>query len=306
LVLLVCCIGICLADNLRPIIGIVSYPVDTTSEEKYGKYYIAASYVKFIESAGGQVVPIKYDASQAELLTIFNQVNGVLFPGGGADISVNSALWNTAKYLVDLAMAANDKGDYFPIEGHCLGFELLSNVIAQNNSILEKFNSENLSLPLYFYDTYKQSRIFGNAAQNILDILTKQAVTMNNHQYGVTPYTYAMNVALNSFFRVISYSVDRNSKQFVSTVEGFKYPIYALQWHPEKAAFEWTFTEGIDHSTDSVMANNYIASFFVSEARKSNHIFISNQAEYSSLIYNYAPVYSAGFDTSFTQIYFFQ
>jgi len=305
-VLLFCCIGVCLGDNLRPVIGIVSYPVDTISEQKYGKYYIAASYVKFIESAGGQVVPIKYDASQDELLTIFNQVNGVLFPGGGADTSVASALWNSAEYLVDLALAASDNGDYFPIEGHCLGFELLSNVIAQNNSILERFNSENLSLPLYFYDTYKQSRIFGNVAQNIIDILTQQAVTMNNHQFGVTPYTYSSNVALSSFFRVISWSVDRNNKLFVSTVEAFKYPIYAYQWHPEKPAFEWTFTEGIDHSTDSIMANNYIATYFVSEARKSNHIFISNQAEYSSLIYNYEPVYSAGFDNSFTQIYFFQ
>jgi len=305
-VLLVCCIGVCLADNSRPIIGILSYPVDEPSEQKYGKYYIAASYVKFVESAGGQVIPIMYDASQAELLTIFNQVNGVLFPGGGTDVNVNSALWNTAKYLVDLAIAANDKGDYFPIEGHCLGFELLSNVIAQNNSILESFDSENISLPLNFYDAYKQSRIFGNTAQNIIDILSKQAVTMNNHQFGVTPYTYSTNMALSSFFRVISSSVDRNNKVFVSTVEAFKYPIYGYQWHPEKAAFEWTFTEGIDHSTDSIMANNYIATFFVSEARKNNHVFISNQGESSALIYNYEPVYSAGFDNSFTQIYFFQ
>jgi len=295
-----------LADNLRPVIGIVSYPVDVPAEEKYGNYYIAASYVKFVESAGGQVIPIKYDASQDELLTIFNQVNRVLFPGGGADISVNSALWNTAKYLVDLAISANDKGDYFPIAGHCLGFELLSNVIAQNNTILERFDSENISLPLNFYDAYKQSRIFGNTAQNIIDILSKQAVTMNNHQFGVTPYTYSTNMALSSFYRVISSSVDRNNKVFVSTVEAFKYPIYAYQWHPEKAAFEWTFTEGIDHSTDSIMANNYVATFFVSEARKNNHVFISNQGEFSALIYNYEPVYSAGFDTSFTQMYFFQ
>lgn len=27
-----------------------------------GKYYIAASYVKFLESAGARVVPVRYDA----------------------------------------------------------------------------------------------------------------------------------------------------------------------------------------------------------------------------------------------------
>lgn len=306
LVLLICLFGLCLADNLRPIIGIVAYPVDDSSEQQYGKYYIAASYVKYIESAGGRVVPIMYDATQSELATILSQINGVLFPGGGADISVGSTLWKTAKFIVDSAITANDQGDYFPIEAHCLGFELLSNVIAQNDSILDTFDSENLTLPLNFYDTYKQSRLFGNADQTIIDILSKEAVTMNNHHYGVSPVTYSTNEALSTFFRVISWDTDRNNKQFVSTVESFKYPIYALQWHPEKVAFEWSPTEGINHSTDSVLANQYVAQFFLSEARKNYHKFTSPQTEYSSLIYNYPVTYSASFDSSFTEIYFFQ
>jgi len=301
-----CFFCLCLAQNDRPIVGILAYPVDDTNEEQYGSYYIAASYIKYIESNGGRVVPIFYDSTQAELLSIFNQINGVLFPGGGANIGVNSPLYNTAQYLINLAMAANDKGDYFPIEAHCLGFELLSIVIAQNDSILEPFDSENLSLPLYFYDTVKQSRIFGNTDQTILNILTNQAVTMNNHHYGVSPTTYFNNPALSSFYRIISWNNDRNNKQFVSTVESYKYPIYALQWHPEKAAFEWTTTEGIDHSTDSIMANQYVSEFFMSEARKSYHAFSSPAAEYKALIYNYPVTYSASFDSDFTEMYFFQ
>jgi gamma-glutamyl hydrolase len=294
-----------LSQNDRPIVGILAYPVADSNERQYGSHYIAASYVKYVESNGGRVVPIYYDATQDELLSLFGQINGVLFPGGSADIGVNSPLYNTAKYLIDLAMAANDKGDYFPIEAHCLGFELLSIVIAQNDSVLEPFDSENLSLPLYFYDTYKQSRIFGNTDQTIIDILTNQAVTMNNHHYGVSPTTYNSNPALSSFYRIISWNNDRNNKQFVSTVESFKYPIYALQWHPEKPAFEWTVTEGIDHSTDSIMANEYVSDFFISETRKSTHIFSTPAAEYSALIYNYPVTYSASFDTDFTEIYFF-
>jgi len=301
-----CLFCLCLGQNDRPIVGILAYPVDESNEEQYGSYYIAASYIKYIESNGGRVVPIFYDSPKTELLTIFNQINGVLFPGGGADITVNSPLYNTAKYLLDLTMAANDKGDYFPIEAHCLGFELLSVVISQNDSVLEPFDSENLSLPLNFYDTYKQSRIFGNTDQTILDILKNQSVTMNNHHYGVSPMTYFNNPALSTFYRIISWNFDRNNKPFVSTVESYKYPIYAVQWHPEKPAFEWTTTEGIDHSTDSIMANEYISEFFMSETRKSNHVFVTPEAEYKALIYNYPVTYSAGFDTSFTEMYFFQ
>jgi len=290
--------------TLRPIVGIVALPT-SGDETKYGNYYIAASYVKFIESAGGRVVPIRYDADTTILSGLFKQLNGILFTGGGATISVNSKLYNTAKYIVDLAKAANDMGDYFPIQAHCLGFELLSIVISQNNSVLEPFDSENLSLPLKFYDTYKDSRIFGNTDPEILDILQNQPVTMNNHHYGVSPTTYTTNSALSSFFRVISWDTDRGKKQFVSTVEGFKYPIYALQWHPEKAAFEWNPAEGIDHSSDSVRANEYMAQFFLSEARKSNHAFVTTDAETKALIYNYNPIYSQGFDSDFTQMYFF-
>jgi len=297
-------IGLCSSDTLRPIVGVVAYPASGT-ELKYGKYYIAASYVKYIESAGGRVVPILYDSPQSELLTLFNQVNGVLFPGGGAEISVNSPIYNTAKYLVNLAMEAHDKGDYFPIEGHCLGFELLNIVVAENNSVLDRFDSDNLSLPLIFYDALKQSRIFSKADPEIINILSQQAVTMNNHVEGVNTATYNTNQRLSSFFRTISWNNDRNKKPFVSTVESFNYPIYAYQWHPEKVPFEWTTTEGINHSSDSIEANEYVAQFFLSEVRKNSHKFTTPQAEYKALIYNYEPVYSSSFSTDFTQIYFF-
>jgi len=297
-------IGLCSSVNLRPIVGIMAYPV-TGSELKYGKYYIAASYVKYIESAGGRVVPILYDSPQSEILTLFNQINGVLFPGGAADIAVNSPLYNTAKYIVNLAMEAQEKGDYFPIEGHCLGFELLNMVVAENNSVLERYDSENLSLPLIFYDAEKQSRIFSNADPELINIFSQQAVTMNNHVEGVNPATYNTNQKLSSFFRAISWSTDRNKKPFVSTVESFNYPIYAYQWHPEKVSFEWTTTEGINHSTDSVKANEYVAQYFLSEVRKNSHKFTTPEAEYKALIYNYQPTYSSSFDSGFTQIYFF-
>jgi gamma-glutamyl hydrolase len=299
---LVC--GICQAVNNRPIIGIVALPTEP-AETQYGKYYMAASYVKFVESGGGRVVPIMYDASQAELDSLFSQLNGILFTGGDADISVHAKLWNTAQYILNLAMAANDKGDYFPILGHCLGFELLNMVVSANDSILDPFDSENLTLPLRFYDDYRQSRLFGNTDQTIINTLSGQAVTMNNHRFGVSPSTYASNSKLSSFFRMISWDMDRGNKPFISTVEGFKYPVYALQWHPEKVAFEWNPREGINHSADSVRANEYITQFFLSEARKSTHTFSSPSAEYKALIYNYEPVYSSSIDPDFTQMYFF-
>jgi len=292
----------CVAENLKPIIGIIAQPTDS-DDMKYGKSYIAASYVKFIESAGGRVVPIVYDTPEPELKTLFNQINGVLIPGGDADIA-GTTLYQTTRYLYNLALQANDNGDYFPIEGHCMGFQLLSLVTTGNYSLLDSFDSENLTLPLNFKTGYTQSRIFGNADQRIIDILASKPVTFNNHHYGVSTATYKNDTKLNSFYRVLSTNVDRKQKEFLSTIEGIKYPIYGLQWHAEKPLFEWNSREVINHSTDAIKAMQFIADFFVSEARKSMHKFLSPEQEYAALIYNYQPKYTASFE-DFDQVYYF-
>ena len=47
--------------------------------------YIAASYVKFVESGGSRVVPILIDQSDDYYQMIFSSTNGLLIPGGAQD-----------------------------------------------------------------------------------------------------------------------------------------------------------------------------------------------------------------------------
>jgi len=46
--------------------------------------------VKFIESAGAQVIHIPYDADVKTLKHIFNSINGILFPGGEVGFAPDS------------------------------------------------------------------------------------------------------------------------------------------------------------------------------------------------------------------------
>lgn len=50
-------------------------------------------------------------------------------------------------------------------------------------------------------------------------------------------------------------------------VAAYKYPIYSVQWHPEKSPFEWKKSTGIPHSSSAVRAAYYIADFFVNEGK---------------------------------------
>jgi gamma-glutamyl hydrolase len=65
-------------------------------------------------------------------------VNGLLIPGGSAILKPGHHWFDTAKQLLDLAMAANDRGDYFPVLAICLGFETVSIAVSGNTSLLTK------------------------------------------------------------------------------------------------------------------------------------------------------------------------
>ena len=100
--------------NTRPIVGIMAQPYDST------RNYIAASYVKWVESAGARAVPLMYDAwDRARLREVLQSVNGVLLPGGAAlFVGVYRQALET---MYEYAIEANSQGVHFPIWGTCLG-----------------------------------------------------------------------------------------------------------------------------------------------------------------------------------------
>jgi gamma-glutamyl hydrolase len=295
--------------NLRPIIGILTQPATGEVPPSYGSSYIAASYVKLVEGAGGRAVPLFHNFSQTELKHIFDSINGVIFPGGGSDLNATTPLYKSAKYLYDLALDANNRGDYFPILGICQGFQLLSIITSQNFNLLTYFDSWNLPLPLDFAPNYQSSRMLKDAGVELLTVLSTRNVTMNNHHYGVSPKDWKANANLANFYNVISTNTDRRGKTFVSTFEGKQYPIYGLQWHPEKNLYEWYAGLNIPHDFDAIRTAQYVANFFVQEARKSTHHFKSQKEELRTLIYNWKPIYTGlggqGMNPEFEQVYAF-
>lgn len=209
--------------------------------------------------------------------------------------------YNASQFLFNLALQANDAQDYFPIWGTCLGFEFLSIVVANDINVLTGFDAENISLPLQLTPYAARSRLFSQLEnrQPWLAYLSHNNVTENYHHWGVGVDTFQANAALSTFYALISTSEDRNGLPFVSSVEALKYPIYAVQYHPERSLFEWDSTEQIDHSASTIAIMQYFGRFFVNEARQNSHAYPSADAEHDALIYNYSPIYTAklfGFD----------
>lgn len=193
-----------------PIIGIVTQP----NEDGWPgtQPYIAASYVKYVESAGARVVPINFDGSDEYLEQMYAQINGVLFPGGGQTLD-GSALLHTATFFVNKSVQAYASGgDYFPVVGHCQGFEVM--LMAITGLDLEKcmvreqnYRAENVSLPLHSLNF--KSRWFANMSASVAKTLSSEACTINNHVWS-TPVdlwnSLGTSTALNEY-RVVSTTV---------------------------------------------------------------------------------------------------
>ncbi len=85
------------------------------------------------------------------------------------------------------------------------------------------------------------------------------------------------------------------------------YPIYCLQWQPEKILYVWNPVLALDHSPDAIRVAQYIRNFFMLESRKNNHRFATRKVEERNLIYPHKILYIGNITESpYEQIYTFK
>ncbi|KAJ8371508.1 hypothetical protein AAFF_G00307870 [Aldrovandia affinis] len=287
--------------NYRPIIGILAQENILGDPHAQGSSYIAASYVKYLESAGARVVPIRINRTNEEYVKLFHSINGLLLPGGDVDLQ-KSQYSRSSKIFYDLAIKANDASDYFPIWGTCQGFQQLT-VLTSSKNLLTLTDTKAVALPLTFTPAAQNSRLLKTFPKDLLQSLSAENITSNFHSWSLSLQNFTRNVKLKRFYKVLSINTD-SKKEFISTMEAYRYPFYAVQWHPEKSPFEWIDKPGMVHTLSSIRASFHTASFFVSEAMKSQHSFSSPREEEKYLIYNYSPVFR-GLSSVFVQNYYF-
>ncbi|OMJ89508.1 hypothetical protein SteCoe_8304 [Stentor coeruleus] len=289
--------------NNAPVIGILTLPnVPYENFTINGTSYIASSYVKYLEMAGARVVPIRIDHSYAEFDYLFPRLNGILFTGGSANFWVNSSKVPilspdyAAKgcYLYDLVKKANDQGQFYPLWGTCLGFELL-HVCANNQfATVGNFNGEPSYTQVHqFTSAATVSKIFTGLSlqfgQQVMSIMSNQNVSLLSHTHGISPSTYQQFPNLSEMYNILSIMHDKSGSPFVGMIEARNYPIWGTQFHPEKNLYEWN-QNSIPHFYNAVVMSTYMSNFFVSQTRKNTNVFPQNELT-PQLIYNWPPIF---------------
>lgn len=297
------------AEYTRPIIGILTQEVSNFVLRHYPDRdytsYIAASYVKFVEGAGGRVVPIWIDREREYYEDIMSKINGVLMPGGATFFNQSHGYADAGQHIYDIAIEMNERGTYMPIWGTCLGYELLVYLTANGTDLRTDCSSSAQALPLEFEKGYKDSKLFAKASDEVVHIFSTYNVTANFHIFCFTQKTFA-DYGLNNSWNVLSVNHDWYGEEFISTVEHVKYPFYGVQFHPEKVLYEFIPNRNITHTSQAVIASQYFADFFVNEARRNRNHFANRTEEINELIYNYQPVYTGAKGSAFVQQYLFE
>ncbi|CAH1108101.1 unnamed protein product [Psylliodes chrysocephalus] len=289
-----------------PIIGILTqetYIVAKYLPENRYNSFLAASYVKFLEGSGARVVPVWIGQNKEYYERVVNYTNGILFPGGGTYFNETDGYGEAARQIYKLALESNARGVYYPILGICLGMQVL--VFSHIGTDIRIHRSlKHTAVPLDFTEGYEKSKLFSNTPKHILHILKSKNVTHNLHRYSITEEILNKHRLLDQW-RILSTNRGDDENEFISSMEHKNFPIYGIQFHPEKNIFEFKKNYGIPHSADAVKSAQFFANFFVDECRKNNNGFPSEELEENSLIYNYIPLYTGLNGSSHVQLYVF-
>ena len=263
--------------------------------------YVAASYVKFLESAGARVVPVLSNLTRSDYEGLFHSLNGLLLPGGAVSLS-DSGYFDAAKIFFDMSKAAFENGDIFPMWGTCLGFQALT-VLGAGKDLLTNLSAEDVNLPLNFTTPPQSSHLFASLPSTLAAALSSKPLTYNHHHFGITPQAFTSDPNLSRDFRIISTNRDTAGQEFVSTMEGRELPYFGIQWHSEKNSFEWNIDEHISHDPDAIAVMHHISGVFVNVARQSQHKFATNAELDRHLVYSFTPLYTGQRGLHFEQVY---
>ena len=210
--------------------------------------YITGHYIKWIESFGHNVIPIPYDLPLPEIDKILSQINGLVCQGAICRIKwpyspeeileIESTTNHLPMEMVIehiLMRNLNNSSNPLPLLFVCWGMELLP-LILTNKTREEVFiNSKDCKkVNMNLESIVKESLQFSVFTEDELKMLEEKKQTFHNHANNLPVSFFIENEKMKSLIKVTSVSRDSDDSKFVSSYEFHEFPIFALQFHPEK------------------------------------------------------------------------
>lgn len=280
----------------RPFIAILTQDIGQSYYEARpdtkGKYrtYLMDAYVKYIQTAGARVTPIVYTDDWEKIEAQLEKVNGFIFPGGAMvnynDDGTPTEYTLQSQKIYKWIKEKNDAGVYFPAWGICQGFQQMHNMEVEQNVLDDHVRDDNAD-PLEFIVDPKESRLFCHYSDDMIKAMQEEHLAYNHHDYSVSHKTYEKYPGLGEAFTPLAVQKDTDGVEYIACVEHKKYPIYGVQFHPEKNHAIFYEQVDVPHSDNANRFGVELAFFFACESKKNDHKFENYDEECDAMIEHY-------------------
>jgi hypothetical protein len=163
----------------------------------------------------------------------------------------------------------------FPLLATCQGIELLYALLYKDTSVLDKFDSWNLFIPMHpnqnilNKNNFKTFKTFSNFTDLDFEILISQPSTVHLHNYGIRRDIDSHKKMAEEYQGIVNLEIltsawDRNGKEFIGSVEERKLNIFGSIFHPEQMPYNYCLSihENL-YCTESYSVNSKLEKAFV-------------------------------------------
>lgn len=254
-------------------IGILSLPLSPTFRKNIikknnGKYslqklnkildessQISGIYHDFINSYAMEAISIDYNQDLESILNQLEELDGILLTGGPNLFDLreynkdnlsyyriikegNLRYLNVIKGILEKSKEINDEGRTFIVFGICLGFQGILMTESDLDIRISNVERTNFSDYIYIPKNKIKTKINKEIPKKYVKKLRNERITFFNHSLGFKVSDFRKFEELEYQYHISLTYKDENYGTCVAAIEHKYYPIYAIQFHPEKLLYD--------------------------------------------------------------------
>ena len=175
-----------LISSKKPVIGMYGLVEPISDYSKYTKEAIDGGFVRWMEASGAEIVVIHIWYNHEEIISLLNQINGVLFSAGPRrPLKLDEPWEQNAKFVFDYA-----KNNGIPIWGTCLGMQMITIFMSDDNkNFMEKYDNIGLK-NVELTKEAKDSKMLSLFKENDFLNLKESKTSYHIHKHGISPEAF--------------------------------------------------------------------------------------------------------------------